>query len=154
MDNLTATIQNGTQSVSNTYSLSGTLCTPIGGVKDPSLVQFLIHGVGFDSRFAFAKFSLSVTDTIVILVIGIFHPTVPMSSAMSAPQRTQVILPSDMIVSARGYLSILRMLISTSVGNPLLDTRSYLRLLLLAWSKLQPIWQSLHSLPQCFVAGK
>ena len=36
--------------VSNTYSLSGTLCTPKNDVGSESYVQMLVHGVGFDSR--------------------------------------------------------------------------------------------------------
>ena len=38
------------QPVHNTYSLSGTLCVPKKGAKDASNVQYLLHGVGFDSR--------------------------------------------------------------------------------------------------------
>ena len=36
--------------VSNTFSLSGTLCTPKDNAKNGSYVQMLVHGVGFDSR--------------------------------------------------------------------------------------------------------
>ncbi|KAH9837855.1 alpha beta-hydrolase [Rhodofomes roseus] len=39
------------QNVVNNYSLSGTLCTPKNGTKNPSHVQYLIHGVGFDSSY-------------------------------------------------------------------------------------------------------
>lgn len=39
------------QNIANTYSLSGTLCTPKNGTKNPSHVQYLIHGVGFDSSY-------------------------------------------------------------------------------------------------------
>ncbi|GJE91974.1 alpha/beta hydrolase [Phanerochaete sordida] len=39
------------QAVHNTYSLSGTLCVPKKGAKDPSNVQYLLHGVGFDSSY-------------------------------------------------------------------------------------------------------
>ena len=45
------------QPVHNTYSLSGTLCVPKQGVKDASSVQFLIHGVGFDSRYEYIPFT-------------------------------------------------------------------------------------------------
>jgi hypothetical protein len=30
--------------VSGTYNISGVLCTPKGGAKDPDAVQLLIHG--------------------------------------------------------------------------------------------------------------
>lgn len=39
------------QNATNTYSLSGTLCTPKSGAKNSSHVQYLIHGVGFDSSY-------------------------------------------------------------------------------------------------------
>ncbi|KAF7796598.1 hypothetical protein EIP86_007780 [Pleurotus ostreatoroseus] len=39
------------QQVSNTYSLSGTLCTPKSGAKNAAHVQLLVHGVGFDSSY-------------------------------------------------------------------------------------------------------
>ncbi|KAF7983051.1 hypothetical protein HWV62_24720 [Athelia sp. TMB] len=39
-----------TNRVARTYNISGTLCTPKGGAADASHVQYLIHGVGFDSR--------------------------------------------------------------------------------------------------------
>ena len=39
--------------VSGNYSLSGTLCTPKNNAKDTSYIQYLIHGVGFDSRYAY-----------------------------------------------------------------------------------------------------
>ena len=41
------------QPVHNTYSLSGTLCVPKQSAKDASNVQFLLHGVGFDSRYEY-----------------------------------------------------------------------------------------------------
>ncbi|KAH7923574.1 alpha/beta-hydrolase [Leucogyrophana mollusca] len=37
--------------VSNTYTLSGTLCVPLTGEKNSSHVQYLVHGIGFDSRY-------------------------------------------------------------------------------------------------------
>lgn len=39
------------QNATSTYSLSGTLCTPKSSAKNPSHVQYLIHGVGFDSSY-------------------------------------------------------------------------------------------------------
>lgn len=44
---------------SGTYDLSGTLCTPKSGAKDSAQVQFLVHGVGFDSRCAWHGPSVS-----------------------------------------------------------------------------------------------
>lgn len=45
-------LSNGTmQEVSNTYNISGTLCTPKLATKSNGTVQFLIHGVGFDSSY-------------------------------------------------------------------------------------------------------
>ena len=38
------------QKTANTYTLSGTLCTPKSGANSPDHVQLLVHGVGFDSR--------------------------------------------------------------------------------------------------------
>lgn len=40
----------GMRQVTRTYALSGTLCTPKNGAKDASHVQYLVHGIGFDSR--------------------------------------------------------------------------------------------------------
>ncbi|KZP10712.1 alpha beta-hydrolase [Athelia psychrophila] len=37
--------------VANTYAISGTLCTPKGGATNKDSVQYLIHGVGFDSSY-------------------------------------------------------------------------------------------------------
>ncbi|KIP01152.1 hypothetical protein PHLGIDRAFT_131352 [Phlebiopsis gigantea 11061_1 CR5-6] len=37
--------------VSNTFTLSGTLCTPKNSAKHSSYVQMLVHGVGFDSSY-------------------------------------------------------------------------------------------------------
>ena len=52
MTNFTETYQEPQKKeVSGTYQLSGTLCTPKSGAKDPSHVQYLVHGVGFDSRY-------------------------------------------------------------------------------------------------------
>ncbi|TFK48793.1 alpha beta-hydrolase [Heliocybe sulcata] len=40
------------QPLSRQYSISGTFCTPMNGqVKNASHVQYLIHGVGFDSSY-------------------------------------------------------------------------------------------------------
>lgn len=39
-----------TKQVTRTYALSGTLCTPTNGAKHASHVQYLVHGIGFDSR--------------------------------------------------------------------------------------------------------
>lgn len=39
-----------TKQVTRTYALSGTLCTPRSSAKDASHVQYLVHGIGFDSR--------------------------------------------------------------------------------------------------------
>lgn len=49
-----------TQQVSGTYSISGTLCTPKGGAKNKEHIQYLIHGIGFDSRFAFMPVSIFI----------------------------------------------------------------------------------------------
>ncbi|EMD39654.1 hypothetical protein CERSUDRAFT_92149 [Gelatoporia subvermispora B] len=49
--NYSAMHENGMQQVSNTYSLSGTLCTPKNSAKNSDYVQYLIHGVGFDSSY-------------------------------------------------------------------------------------------------------
>jgi hypothetical protein len=51
--------------VSNTYSISGTLCIPKGGAKNKDHVQYLIHGVGFDSRY------VSNTTNSVSFVTGV-----------------------------------------------------------------------------------
>lgn len=50
--NFTSLYEAGKQTsrVANTYSISGTLCTPKDGAKDKEHIQYLIHGVGFDSR--------------------------------------------------------------------------------------------------------
>ncbi|KZP02488.1 alpha/beta-hydrolase [Athelia psychrophila] len=37
--------------VSNTYSISGTLCIPKGGATNKDHVQYLLHGIGFDSSY-------------------------------------------------------------------------------------------------------
>lgn len=42
------------QEVTNTYSLSGTLCVPRIGTTNTAQVQYLLHGVGFDSRYAYS----------------------------------------------------------------------------------------------------
>lgn len=39
-----------TKQITRTYALSGTLCTPTNGAKHASHVQYLVHGIGFDSR--------------------------------------------------------------------------------------------------------
>ena len=41
--------------ITDTYTISGTLCTPKQGAKNPDHVQLLVHGVGFDSRCVFAS---------------------------------------------------------------------------------------------------
>ena len=52
MSNFTEMHENSQkQDVTNTYSLSGTLCAPKNGAKNPTHVQYLIHGVGFDSSY-------------------------------------------------------------------------------------------------------
>ncbi|KAH7929248.1 alpha beta-hydrolase [Leucogyrophana mollusca] len=43
--------EDGTQVISDVYSISGTLCVPKTGEKDPGNVQYLIHGIGFDSSY-------------------------------------------------------------------------------------------------------
>ncbi|KZT28741.1 alpha beta-hydrolase [Neolentinus lepideus HHB14362 ss-1] len=48
------------QLLSRNYSISGTLCTPLNGqVKNTSHVQYLIHGIGFDSSY----WDFAVNDT-------------------------------------------------------------------------------------------
>jgi hypothetical protein len=41
----------GQRNVTRTYNISGTLCVPKSGQKDKNTVQFLIHGIGYDSRY-------------------------------------------------------------------------------------------------------
>lgn len=48
--------------INNTYTLSGTLCTPKQGAKNPDHVQLLVHGVGFDSRFVLYEASSGSDD--------------------------------------------------------------------------------------------
>ena len=50
-ENFTETYQGGFQPVFNTFSLSGTLCTPKTGGVNSSYIQLLVHGVGFDSSY-------------------------------------------------------------------------------------------------------
>lgn len=45
-----AQLVSGTQEVSGTYEISATLCTP-ANITNPSEVQFLTHGVGFDQSY-------------------------------------------------------------------------------------------------------
>ncbi|KZT28707.1 alpha beta-hydrolase [Neolentinus lepideus HHB14362 ss-1] len=48
------------QPLSRNYSISGTLCIPMNGqVKNTSHVQYLIHGIGFDSSY----WDFAVNDT-------------------------------------------------------------------------------------------
>ena len=62
------------QAVAQTYGLSGTLCTPKGGAKHADHVQYLIHGVGFDSRYV-TDFPMwmHVNSEGVILTYGQFN---------------------------------------------------------------------------------
>ncbi|EGO19233.1 hypothetical protein SERLADRAFT_443276 [Serpula lacrymans var. lacrymans S7.9] len=49
--NFTDTYEKGTEPLSGSYQLSGTLCVPKTGERNVSHIQFLVHGVGVDSRY-------------------------------------------------------------------------------------------------------
>ncbi|CAD6581137.1 MAG: hypothetical protein CYPHOPRED_001494 [Cyphobasidiales sp. Tagirdzhanova-0007] len=39
------------EAISGTYTISGTLCTPLDGDEDDGAIQLLVHGIGFDSSY-------------------------------------------------------------------------------------------------------
>lgn len=49
--NFSTTYEKGKKLINNTYSLSGTLCTPKHGLKNKEHVQLLIHGISWDSGY-------------------------------------------------------------------------------------------------------
>ncbi|KAH7911761.1 alpha beta-hydrolase [Hygrophoropsis aurantiaca] len=49
--NFTDTYEAGMMEVTRTYAISGILCVPLSGEKNASNVQYLIHGIGYDSSY-------------------------------------------------------------------------------------------------------
>ena len=49
--NFTEAYTDGTFQLTETFNISGTLCTPIQGAKEGSALQLLVHGVAFDSSY-------------------------------------------------------------------------------------------------------
>ena len=49
--NFTQLYTDGTFQFSQTFNISGTLCTPKTGAKNDSALQLLVHGVAFDSSY-------------------------------------------------------------------------------------------------------
>lgn len=49
--NFTEMYTGGTFQLTDTFNISGTLCTPVNGAKNDSALQLLVHGVAFDSSY-------------------------------------------------------------------------------------------------------
>lgn len=61
--NFTEKYIDGTFPFSETFNISGTLCTPVLGAKANSAIQVLVHGIGFDSSYWDFSVSFQATDT-------------------------------------------------------------------------------------------
>lgn len=95
-----------------TYSLSGTLCIPKNGPKNPDHIQYLVHGIGFDSRCACSKLRFGIMLN-MLSATGILRSMVRTTIAMLVLLLMRVIQRFAMIAWALDSLRSRRMDTST-----------------------------------------